>query len=163
MPVTSIRNSYGYLDVPDWLCSIPFTQTTLNLQNYKPMTREIKIVPVLNGWICDVGCQRVVFDNLDDMIQELRAYYQKPKEVELKYLGNAVNQVLRPEMVPIQDPHGLVAYPAPPSAQQYDPNLLNRVMSQRERALGEAKECRPRTATECSHASCEGAPPEQSP
>ncbi|HEY5960938.1 MAG TPA: hypothetical protein VIV60_30490 [Polyangiaceae bacterium] len=56
------------------------------------MTREITIIPVLNGYICNVGCQRVVFQDRNQMILELNKYLENPDEVEKEYIKNAVNK-----------------------------------------------------------------------
>ena len=55
------------------------------------MIRDIRIKPVLNGFIVDVGCQTVVFDDIDKMILELSKYLREPSEVEFSYLNNALN------------------------------------------------------------------------
>ena len=55
------------------------------------MIRDIRIKPVLNGFIVDVGCQTVVFDDIDKMILELSKYLREPSEVEGSYLNNALN------------------------------------------------------------------------
>jgi hypothetical protein len=57
------------------------------------MARKITITPVLNGWIAQVGCQTVVFDNLDAMSSELVAYYRDPEGTEERYLNNRRNDV----------------------------------------------------------------------
>lgn len=57
------------------------------------MTRPIEIKPVLNGWICNVGCQQVVFTDKKTMLCELDAYYSDPDGVEKRFMSNAVNKV----------------------------------------------------------------------
>lgn len=57
------------------------------------MTREIIIKPVLNGYVCDVGCQRVVFTDKQTMLNQLSEYYDKPEEVEQRYIQRAVNKM----------------------------------------------------------------------
>ena len=57
------------------------------------MTREIIIRPVLNGFVCDVGCQRVVFTDKQTMLGQLSEYYDKPEEVEQRYRQRAVNKM----------------------------------------------------------------------
>lgn len=57
------------------------------------MTREIIIRPVLNGFVCDVGCQRVVFTDKQTMLGQLSEYYDKPEEVEQRYIERAVNKM----------------------------------------------------------------------
>lgn len=55
------------------------------------MTREITIRPVLNGFVCQVGCQCVVFDSRDKLLTELKAYLNDPDRVEKEYVHNALN------------------------------------------------------------------------
>lgn len=65
------------------------------------MTRTLKIIPVLNGWIVEAGCQKVVFTDLDNLCSSLKLYYTSPDIVEKQFLAKAVNKVvespLRPE------------------------------------------------------------------
>ena len=55
------------------------------------MTREIKITPVLNGFVCTVGCQKVVFNDIVDMCENIATYYRNPSKVEKEFLEKAVN------------------------------------------------------------------------
>lgn len=57
------------------------------------MTREIKIKPVLNGWVVEVGCQSVVFNIQGQLLDELDKYLKAPEETEKKYLVEAVNRM----------------------------------------------------------------------
>ncbi len=52
--------------------------------------RIITIIPVLNGFSCTVGCQTVVFNRCDDMINALRSYLESPEEVEEAYIKNSM-------------------------------------------------------------------------
>jgi len=52
---------------------------------------KITIEGVLNGWIVKVGCQTVVFDEMDAMLDEIEAYINHPEEVEKKYMDNRKN------------------------------------------------------------------------
>ena len=54
------------------------------------MLRDVKIVSVLNGWIVTVGCQRVVFNDMESMLGEIRKYLKDPCSAEKSY-RNAVN------------------------------------------------------------------------
>lgn len=58
------------------------------------MTRTLKIIPVLNGWIVEAGCQKVVFTDLDNLCSSLKLYYTSPDMVEKQFLAKAVNKVL---------------------------------------------------------------------
>ena len=55
------------------------------------MLREIRIKPVLNGWIVKVGCQTVVFRFLPKMLEEIEKYLANPDETEKEYQESAVN------------------------------------------------------------------------
>jgi hypothetical protein len=69
------------------------------------MTREITIVPVLNGYICNVGCQRVVFQDRKAMLSEIGEYLQHPDKTEKRYQDTAVNKMsLQPNCPPPCDP-----------------------------------------------------------
>ena len=57
------------------------------------MTREIIIQPVLNGYVCVVGCQRVAFTDKQTMLGQLSEYLDKPDEVEQRYIERAVNKM----------------------------------------------------------------------
>ncbi len=72
------------------------------------MTRNILILPVLNGFICEVGCQQVVFQDRHQMLGELAKYYEKPDETEAHYLKNAVNKMMRD--CPCPTPAGIVPH-----------------------------------------------------
>ena len=54
---------------------------------------DIKIKPVLNGFVCKVGCKKVVFTNLADMLKELKRYYgaKDPSEVSKDWEENSIN------------------------------------------------------------------------
>jgi len=90
------------------------------------MTREIIIQPVLNGYVCVVGCQRVAFTDKQTMLGQLSEYLDKPDEVEQRYIERAVNKMPAvPQPCRPTDCCGTSA-PTPPVA-------MNRV-----------EECRPR-------------------
>jgi hypothetical protein len=57
------------------------------------MIREIVITPVLNGFVCKVGCQSVVFESVATMVQNIEAYYKNPETVEAAFLAKAVNKM----------------------------------------------------------------------
>ena len=57
------------------------------------MIREILIKPVLNGFICTVGCQLVVFQSASEMVREIEAYYKNPEVVEKAFMAKAVNKM----------------------------------------------------------------------
>jgi len=57
------------------------------------MIREISITPVLNGFICKVGCQKVVFESVVSLVQNLEAYLKDPNAVEARFIRDAVNKM----------------------------------------------------------------------
>jgi hypothetical protein len=59
------------------------------------MTREIKIIPVLNGFVCHVGCQTVVFESREYLLDALRRYMENPQALEKSFLASAVNPDLK--------------------------------------------------------------------
>jgi hypothetical protein len=70
--------------------------------------REVKISPVLNGWIVTVGCQQVVFQDREVMIGEVDRYIGDPDKVEKEYMTKAKNKVNsepEPDMEPKQTPY----------------------------------------------------------
>lgn len=67
------------------------------------MTRDIHIIPVLNGYLCKVGCQSVVFQDRTQMVTEIDRYYGDPEAVEKEYVAKAVNK-MRDELVPCCEP-----------------------------------------------------------
>lgn len=52
---------------------------------------NITIKGVLNGWIVNVGCQTVVFDDLEIMMKEIQTYIKYPETSEKKYMENRKN------------------------------------------------------------------------
>lgn len=58
--------------------------------------KNVTIRPVLNGWICRVGCSEVVFTDRKAMLLDLDAYIKNPQAVEKTYLDNAVNKEVLP-------------------------------------------------------------------
>jgi hypothetical protein len=56
------------------------------------MTREIKITPVLNGFVCQVGCQTVVFESVSELALNIERYYRNPDAVEKEFITRAVNK-----------------------------------------------------------------------
>lgn len=56
--------------------------------------RTIVIEPVLNGFIVQVGCQRVVVKNVGELSGEIARYYSNPLETERAYVAQAVNKTM---------------------------------------------------------------------
>ena len=57
------------------------------------MIREITITPVLNGFVCKVGCQKVVFQSPSELARAVERYYKNPDETEKEFLAGAVNKM----------------------------------------------------------------------
>ena len=55
------------------------------------MIREIIIRPALNGFIVQVGCQTLVFDDVDILTHQLNHYLRRPEETEKYYLETSIN------------------------------------------------------------------------
>ena len=81
----------------------------------KPMT----ITPVLNGFIVEVGCQRVVIQAPMVLANEVLRYYLNPNVVEEEYMNNAVNKPLKLNFNP---PPGKAAAVRVPSEGRKDPS-----------------------------------------
>jgi len=64
---------------------------------------NISIVPVLNGYLCNVGCQSIVFSNPDHLLHELRRYLIDPEAVEGEYRNTSLNRRLLKRNMPEQD------------------------------------------------------------
>lgn len=58
------------------------------------MVRDIIIKPVLNGFVCQVGCQTVVFNDLGEMTSLIKGYYKNPEEVEKEFITNCLNKTM---------------------------------------------------------------------
>lgn len=56
--------------------------------------RAIKIRPVLNGFIVDVGCQTVVFDSPQKLGIAIAEYYTNPAAMEAKFIKDKVNNTM---------------------------------------------------------------------
>lgn len=69
------------------------------------MLLEITIRPVLNGFVVKVGCQTVVFNNLNTLCNELLKYYTDPKGTEKSYRKDAINAELLNSLSPVPPEH----------------------------------------------------------
>ena len=54
--------------------------------------RDVLIHPVLNGFVATVGCQQVVFLDIDTLAEALRAYVRDPRATERAFLKAPVNR-----------------------------------------------------------------------
>lgn len=57
------------------------------------MPREITIRPVLNGFVCNVGCQVVVFTDTKSLGRAVEEYFDHPEETEKRYIEKAINRM----------------------------------------------------------------------
>ncbi len=53
--------------------------------------RAVSIRPALNGYLCEVGCQMVVFTSRESLIQNLTEYLADPEAKEKAMIAAAVN------------------------------------------------------------------------
>lgn len=86
------------------------------------MYRSITIEPVLNGFEVIVGCQKIVFTSLNDLLAILRAYYEHPSETEKDVLSTPHAQHVCPTP-PLAT--SSCAYPAPSATVGSGTRLLN--------------------------------------
>lgn len=56
--------------------------------------REIIIIPVLNGFLVQIGCQKVVVNSIRDLTEGIRDYYANPAETEKRWISNKLNDTL---------------------------------------------------------------------
>jgi hypothetical protein len=70
--------------------------------------REINIRPALNGWVCQVGCQTVVFNDKHSMLDEIARYIDDPRALEIEYRKNSPNKYLNFESVPAPETRELL-------------------------------------------------------
>lgn len=55
--------------------------------------REIRINPALNGFIAKVGCQTLVFNTVEALVEHLGGYLKNPEEYEKEFLEkHAINR-----------------------------------------------------------------------
>lgn len=54
--------------------------------------RSIKIEPALNGFIVQAGCQTVVFESVDALLNKLHDYLTDPAKTEKEFVASAINR-----------------------------------------------------------------------
>ena len=59
----------------------------------KHMAREVNIRPVLNGFVCQVGCKTVVFQTTRELAVAVEEYFNHPDETEKRFIEKAVNKM----------------------------------------------------------------------
>ena len=67
------------------------------------MVRDIHIKPVLNGFVCTVGCQTVVVNSIDALVDGIRDYYRSPEATEKKWISCALNKTMDSVPLPAQE------------------------------------------------------------
>ena len=55
---------------------------------------SIKVQPVLNGFVVDIGCQQVVFSTIGQLTDTIRRYYESPDKVVKEFLSAPVNKTM---------------------------------------------------------------------
>lgn len=82
------------------------------------MPRDIQIHPVLNGFVCNVGCQIVVFHSAREVATQLIRYYEAPEKTEKEYIEAAVNKTVQTPAEPVPaTPAGCITQAPPPPDQ----------------------------------------------
>lgn len=122
---------------PDWVTA-PYVVTFAEITNkpmflaweeqatHTTMTRAITIQPVLNGFVCHIGCQNVVFADLHQMVVEIENYYLSPCETERRYKNSAVNNVGLVNDAPAPEPCDPAPVPTPCGCESTQPSQLAR-------------------------------------
>jgi hypothetical protein len=79
------------------------------------MKRPIVISPVLNGFVVQVGCQQVVFNDRQALLTELKNFMEAPDDTEKRFIHHALNRTLGTLPPPQQDNvvNGTAADPTP--------------------------------------------------
>lgn len=70
----------------------------------RTIPRKIIIAPSLNGYIVQVGCQTLTFNDGALMLRELTDYLRSPEEVEKRFRENALHRELLKEQCPEPEP-----------------------------------------------------------
>lgn len=64
------------------------------------MIRDITVHPVLNGFVCTVGCQIVVFNSVEQVAHSMIDYYRDPAATEKRFKDQAVNKTIECNLGP---------------------------------------------------------------
>lgn len=84
--------------------------------------RKITIEPVLNGYLCRVGCQTLVFTSMDGMINELREYLVDPDAKEKAMAKSALHKDMLRNPVLRSEPHQQECCSAQQEGRDPEPN-----------------------------------------
>lgn len=66
--------------------------------------REIVIIPVLNGFLVQIGCQKVVVNSIHDLTEGIRDYYTNPEKTEKDWIAHKLNDTLECQAVMQSEP-----------------------------------------------------------
>lgn len=80
----------------------PQLKRNTNTTPVKGIPRTIRIVPVLNGYLVDVGCQRIAFDNPTVLMLDLHEYLLDPQGFEKQFVAKALHRDMINTFVPPQ-------------------------------------------------------------
>lgn len=64
--------------------------------------RTVTIQPVLNGFIVQVGCQTLVYQNIEFLARDLVEYQKDPERVEVLFRRAAINKTLERPGEPVR-------------------------------------------------------------
>ena len=70
------------------------------------MNRPVKISFALNGFVAEVGCQTLVFNDLTQLLGDLKSYLQDPEAAETHFRKNALNTKVTLGCPPMPAPAG---------------------------------------------------------
>ena len=57
----------------------------------KAAVHKITILPVLNGYVVNVGCSSFVFESSKSLLKALEKYLDSPAETEQEMINNSIN------------------------------------------------------------------------
>lgn len=55
--------------------------------------KEVRVRPILNGFVVAVGCAEIYFLSIEELCVEIARYAKDPDRIEKDYLLNAVNKI----------------------------------------------------------------------
>lgn len=86
------------------------------------MLRDINIRPALNGFIVNMGCQIIVFETVDKLVDNLRDYLRDPDKTEKAFMASGINRKHTHPDMPV--PQGVTwtghAYPTFPDGMGFN-------------------------------------------
>jgi hypothetical protein len=85
------------------------------------MIRDLRIEPILNGFIVQAGCQRLAYTSVDELITDIGSYLREPEATEKRILKDKgfnrkhTMEMRMPEPGPAQEANSLANYAATPN------------------------------------------------